>query len=1525
MSSLNSTVDHGMTDLSIASRVRCNEVIGTYKPVAQGKIVSILGLVRNLDNMTFGEQKKFWSDMNRKSRTDIVNELDVNLRKIHYNGNRHEFQTLTKNFKIHSKEMDKHKREIIMIMLEKYLHKIQAQALINFGLDFSQLDNMCQNGSLSKLVSDLKMSHEINVPIIEKISSMIENVSSSNLRRNLIMMVLFLLKCKFATVDVYDVIMLFTAVGVLDVLTCSIVDLARYVLYSFQRTDARVLAQASVDDVFIENIFMTVVHFAKGIILPTATGSKDFSCRSKKIFEIWRAVKSVDEMIKALIAFFEIAQDKITKYLYGYSQKDRQMFGMLPGLEKWYQKVNDMYLQEGNFAVTISPDAAVAAKTCYSEGLEYYKTLRSLRCPHDVFSVFLTTFGMAKELFTHAQSLNCTSKTRVPPLVVHFYGGAGVGKSTLCQYVIGDVAKEAGFKEYSNDLIYIRDVQQEFWDGYCGQFTTIYDDIFQSDDATKRGLEAIELVRANNTMQMPLHMADISQKGNMCFSSKMILLTSNPPRERCIGISTGDAFWRRRDFVFKVKPNEKYCRVIGEGHETKLRVDSHKVFQETGKKYSTEIYRFTLEDVETGDVIKDNLSYDEMITLVKTGYTIKYSDSCELIKQVEERFYAQGITSYVSRFYLPHADTDTFYDAVEGTKTFVAGQTQILMDWIRGLTTLNEKYPILKWLSFATSLVSIFVTLWNLVGKEKVNAEYNVSGDSKTQQRHIKMRVRGEYNISGDATTKNKHVKYKIVGEGSPDPNCFAFVNNCLWRNCVKITVNGNNGSISMRGIFVKGKIMVAPNHMMSFNDENYGVDLDSVYGCFKDIPFDELKVFSNVDADVCAIEFPKYIVDYPDISKHFVTASDFKRANITQALLFKYEGTKSSGGMIHRIDKLCKTGKQRYDLLCSTGDKPCYILEGLKYETFTEAGMCGSPLVVMNVSCHRKIIGFHVAGSTHYGHSNILTSEIVEKLCSNFQTQIVVLEPMMDEPDDTEMSLRAEGNVNVIGMVKRSMGSYSPPNTKIEKSPIHGLITKPTTAPAILDRYGKIDPMIAGVKKYMDDPIMLNTEDLKTCQDCIQRDLNTLSFLEHRKTVLSVYEALNGVEGDKYMPNMNWNTSVGYPYTKMNLPGNGKHKLVYEVEPDKYMPSKLLQDDIAYRLQNAIIGIVVPTIWVDSLKDERRSLAKVQACKTRVFCNGPMDYTVLFRQYFLGFTAHAMDNRHSLECQVGINPHSYEWTELYNKLDEVGEDDTWIAGDFSAYDGVLPAQVIDMVCELVNDWYDDSEENKTVRRVLFSSVKNAYHLCGRSIYRCNHGNTSGNAMTSFINSFGNSGMSRYIFIQIGRKYSVDIALYRTHVRSVNYGDDNLFHVDPSIDWFNMETISQEFKKIGITYTPAQKDNEITPFIDVSEVTFLKRRFVWSSKINAFLAPLEWESITEMFNWIRKGQDSIDALLANVRSALYELFHYGPDTYKTFKNKVDKVLMSKNIRPFDDTWYHYYSLWSQGVEDVNCARISYTM
>lgn len=792
----------------------------------------------------------------------------------------------------------------------------------------------------------------------------------------------------------------------------------------------------------------------------------------------------------------------------------------------------------------------------------------------------------------------------------------------------------------------------------------------------------------------------------------------------------------------------------------------------------------------------------------------------------------------------------------------------------------------------------------------KLIPELQFSGDNVTTRRMHRTNLRNKLNAEMMAGELGK-----VIAEGSSDPLALQLIMNRFCKNTALVTATGGGNIMSLRCLFLKGRIVVMPAHLLQLVPGDIMLEFMTCYGNYKGIPLDKCDIIDDESRDLAFLQLPQNVTEFPDITNHFITSSDVCAGNISEGLMYTYNVNPYCPGIMQRLNGVKRIGKISYDLDTNGTTIPCHTIDSIEYKCDTSSGMCGSPIVVMNSKIAKKIMGFHVAGSVSRGIGTVVTKEYIDLALEAWSDIVVPEEPVVSPITDVPpIMVEAQGCVGVLGLVDKCKALYINQKSDIIKSPIFEMMYPAVTKPSLMKRTRKLDPMKKGIEKYFDKSILI-LDDLTYIRNTMIGDLKVMDALPKEKEILTIEEAINGVDTYDFLTPINLDTSVGYPYSNMELPlQKGKRKMLEFVD-GKWLPGPILHAMYTKRLEKARKGIAAITIWSDNLKDERRAIAKVDAGKTRVFVTGPFDYTILFRQYFLGFTSFIMRHRLDYECAVGINPHSYEWTLLWKRLAHFDKC-RWIAGDFSAYDGRLPTQVMRTVCDVVNKWYDDGYENALIRQVLFLSIYGSYHIVDNVVYRVNHGNPSGNPFTAVMNSLANSILMQFAFLDIGKELRWDLDTYRKFVRSTNYGDDNLLCVSIEIPDFNMLNISKSLRKIGVVYTSNDKEGELSEYTQRSDVSFLKRKFVFCRHVNGMLAPLDFNSISEMLNWIRIGQPEEEALTANVRSALMEMFHYGPNDFTTFKKELDECLIEKQIRPEATRWLTYYNIWS-GEKYVN--------
>lgn len=316
----------------------------------------------------------------------------------------------------------------------------------------------------------------------------------------------------------------------------------------------------------------------------------------------------------------------------------------------------------------------------------------------------------------------------------------------------------------------------------------------------------------------------------------------------------------------------------------------------------------------------------------------------------------------------------------------------------------------------------------------------------------------------------------------------------------------------------------------------------------------------------------------------------------------------------------------------------------------------------------------------------------------------------------------------------------------------------------------------------------------------------------------------------------------------------------------------------------------------------------KVEIGKTRVFAAAPMDFVIAFRMYFISFIAFLMEKRIDTESAVGIRCQSLEWDKLAKHLLKYG--DHHVAGDFSNYDGTLHPDILWKILEVIEDYYRQSptykKEDTVVRKCLWESVVNSYHICGKRLYKLNHSQPSGNPATAILNSMYNSIACRVTFYteRPGNEEFNDC------VSMVAYGDDNLLNISSRVSsWFNQESMTRAFATFGMVYTDEEKTGTMTGFKPLDKCFFLKRGFAFDADNRIWMAPLKIPSILECFNWIHGNTLFEERVIEqNARAAFAELALHDVDTFDNYVRRIKMVCGDEYELTLVSQDYHDYRL-----------------
>jgi len=251
-------------------------------------------------------------------------------------------------------------------------------------------------------------------------------------------------------------------------------------------------------------------------------------------------------------------------------------------------------------------------------------------------------------------------------------------------------------------------------------------------------------------------------------------------------------------------------------------------------------------------------------------------------------------------------------------------------------------------------------------------------------------------------------------------------------------------------------------------------------------------------------------------------------------------------------------------------------------------------------------------------------------------------------------------------------------------------------------------------------------------------------------------------------------------------------------------------------------------------------------------------------------------------------------------------------AGDYTNWDGSLPAQLIMSCADVVNRWYNDSEENQNMRRAIFAEYAFSQFVVLDGIFSKTRGMPSGCVGTSEFNCIINQMVFLMAWKILAKEYQPTVCSmhrYPEFVTSFFYGDDNISAVKQTVPWFNAVNVSRVLSEFGLSLTSEDKEAELRKAnVDLGKLTFLKRHFVPLTSCEV-LAPMDPDVLREEVMWVRKHLDPHEALLVNVRVSLEEAHMLGEDFFNEHKRILNEALARLKIAPRLETFQGIREEW----------------
>jgi hypothetical protein len=566
-------------------------------------------------------------------------------------------------------------------------------------------------------------------------------------------------------------------------------------------------------------------------------------------------------------------------------------------------------------------------------------------------------------------------------------------------------------------------------------------------------------------------------------------------------------------------------------------------------------------------------------------------------------------------------------------------------------------------------------------------------------------------------------------------------------------------------------------------------------------------------------------------------------------------------------------------------------------YWADTQNGDCGGLLVDhKSGNPARKLVGIHAAGDKYAGKGTAgiafaqrVCQEHLVELCSKFDTPIEARS--IDEDADYEAS-----NFMSLDVVKTdTKTNIIVTKSALKPSYMHGWAGAPTRVPAPLAPFTNSNgeylvPLHIALSGEHANNVPVDPRDVDAAVYFVTKRL--LQVCRNRGKVLSTAEGILGVPGTALKP-IQRATSAGYyglhnPGVKPGKRGALGTDGDYTLNAPEALKLIAAAETQWEGMKN---GKPSESPYLLFLKDEKRSLSKVEAGKARLVKAASVDEVINIRRLYGTVVADLMEHHTVSGITVGINPLGPQWDFLARDVTRKGN--KVIAGDFSGFDQSQSGQLLRAVMHVLQNLAGHTDP--AIRRVehcVAETLAAPRCMVGDLIYQNDHGLPSGNPLTSIMNSIFSLLTFQLLWLKIMRKEGETrteaLTRYESEVETKVYGDDNVLNVSDAVaEEYNMDTLRAAAPSIGVKYTDADKEDQNPPkYRTLTEISFLKRAFRWESRVGRYVAPLDLQTLLEV-SYYTKDKGSGDAITrTNVERTFRELALHGEEVYNEWSSKM---------------------------------------
>jgi len=671
--------------------------------------------------------------------------------------------------------------------------------------------------------------------------------------------------------------------------------------------------------------------------------------------------------------------------------------------------------------------------------------------------------------------------------------------------------------------------------------------------------------------------------------------------------------------------------------------------------------------------------------------------------------------------------------------------------------------------------------------------------------------------------------------EGIDTDHCHSLIPK-ITESVHNIAIAGENNILKHCFGVVSERFIVAPLHLLDGRDQVQLIiykDKDKNHRLIDHSLVDV--VYRNTDNDVCIMKLSDgFPTPFKKISHCFGYTDSNNLGLVFPKKVVKLEGLlqRTNGNPIYY-----NIANKRVNSV-----KNPVIYKDLHFE-----GMCGVPLITEN----GHIKGMHIAGANdpeQLGVSLVWDEscrediyKVLNKIDSGLKLDVIMCDKIRD-------------NMSCI-KIKSNFHMSTPKNTNFIKSPLYDLF-ETTRSPANLTIFGNhtIKDLAKG---SMENISSINLDELNYAKSVLSLYMVKYKDLSEREIIL----------GNEKLARVNKKSSNGIFTIKDKL-----DCLDYEngIFKDDF---KKLYIEFENRMRTGDIKLE-DIIWTESIKDELKNNEKLTP---RSFKISPLPMQILTKKIFGNLVSHIVDNRWFNEIMIGINPFK-EWHKLYNHINYGRE---W-GGDISKYDKQMKVQVQLAVADVLLSFYEGQEQQ--LAKNILCNIPYSVVAVNDDVYMLNHSLPSGCWLTAMFNSLVNRTytlMWYYRYMKKENKTPTVVSFFED-ISDPVYGDDRLNSCKKKeyAHFLNAITMKDFFESMGMKMTDSLKNEIVTPFQPIKELTFLKRYFRFHPILKTIVCPLDLRTVYSTLSWIDGSKDDLENVLQdkinNFQREIflhYELYH----------------------------------------------------